>query len=188
MVVLTIKKLELSRLRAVLIYRCLPSILTWTFVHKLSITVAQTDNAILVKPREKIAQKYAYLFWSLICFGYNGKMKWINTERKLRKRVKSRFILRILSLPHKSSFSDCVKVLSWPFPCMRRWRRWERSKSWAIRQLKSCIEWGNVIVSEILWIFSKWACILWWKTYVAISTNSKKHWIELNWIEWNMMI
>lgn len=62
MVVLTIKRLELSRLRAVSMYRCLPSMLTCTFVYKLSITVAQTDNAILVKPGGKNAQKYTYLF------------------------------------------------------------------------------------------------------------------------------
>jgi len=72
---------------------------------------------------------------------------------------KTRFILRILSLLHNSSFSDCVKLLGWPFPCISLSRRWERSNSSVIRQLKSCIAWGNV-TSEILWIFSKWACIL----------------------------
>lgn len=72
---------------------------------------------------------------------------------------KTRFILRILSLLHKSSFSDCVKLFGWPFPCISLSRRWERSNSSVIRKFKSCIAWGNV-TSEILWIFSKWACIL----------------------------
>lgn len=66
MVVLTIKRLELSRLRAVSMYRCLPSMLTCTFVYKLSITVAQTDNAILVKPGEKMHRSILIYFEALL--------------------------------------------------------------------------------------------------------------------------
>lgn len=43
-------KWELARPLAVSIYKCLPKMLTWTLMYKLSIVTDHSDRTILVKP------------------------------------------------------------------------------------------------------------------------------------------